>query len=178
MLRWLWLSLGVILLDQVTKQLAEAMLTAYQAVAVLPFFDLTLMYNKGAAFSFLSDHSGWQRWFFVILALGVSAGLGVWLKRLRADEKWVAIALALIIGGALGNVIDRILFGQVIDFLDFYYLADGCLPGFARVAGACHWPAFNLADSAISAGVAIMLFDAFVLSTKRQSHKQHDQTES
>ena len=168
MLRWLWLSLGVILLDQVTKQLAEAMLTAYQAVAVLPYFDLTLMYNTGAAFSFLSDHSGWQRWFFVILALGVTTLLGIWLKRLKADEKWVAIALALIIGGALGNVIDRILFGRVIDFLDFYYLAEGCLPGFYQVGSACHWPAFNLADSAISVGVAIMLLDAFVLSGKRQ----------
>ena len=171
MLRCLWLSLGVILLDQFTKQFAEAMLTAYQAVAVLPFFDLTLMYNKGAAFSFLSDHSGWQRWFFVALAIGVSGVLGVWLKRLHRNEKWVAIALALIIGGALGNVIDRILFGQVIDFLDFYYPADGCLPGFYQVGITCHWPAFNLADSAITLGVAIMLIDAFFLSDKRQAQE-------
>ncbi|MGD8590110.1 MAG: signal peptidase II [Chromatiales bacterium] len=174
MLRWLWLSLGVILLDQLTKQLAEAMLTAYQAVAVLPYFDLTLMYNRGAAFSFLSDHSGWQRWFLVILALGVSVVLGVWLKRLQANEKWVALALALIIGGALGNVIDRILFGQVIDFIDLYYLAEACLPGFSQVGGECHWPAFNLADSAIFIGVAVMLLDAFVLSGRRQHQNAPD----
>ncbi|MGD8932743.1 MAG: signal peptidase II [Chromatiales bacterium] len=155
MLRWLWLSLGVILLDQLTKQLAEALLTAYQALEVLPFFDLTLMYNRGAAFSFLSDQGGWQRWFFVILALVVSGVLGVWLKRLRPDEKWVAVALALIIGGAIGNVIDRILFGQVIDFVHLHY-------------HRYYWPAFNVADSAITIGVAIMLLDAFVLSGRRQ----------
>ena len=164
MLRWLWLSLGVLLLDQLTKQLAEMLLTAYQALEVLPFFDLTLMYNTGAAFSFLSD----QRWFFVILALAVSAGLGAWLSRLRPDEKWVAIALSMIIGGALGNVSDRILYGRVIDFIDLYYRAAGCLPGFAQVGSECHWPAFNLADSAIFIGVAIMLLDAFVLSGRRR----------
>jgi signal peptidase II len=167
MLRWLWLSLGVILLDQISKQLAEAQLSAYQAVEVLPFFDLTLMYNTGAAFSFLSDQGGWQRWFFVALALVVGAVLVVWLKRLRPHEKWVALALALIIGGAMGNVIDRILFGQVIDFVDLYYEAAGCLPGFVQLHGECHWPAFNLADSAISIGVVIMLLDAFLLSGKR-----------
>ncbi len=168
MQRWLWLSLAVILLDQVTKQFAEAQLIAYQAVRVMPFFDLTLMYNKGAAFSFLSDQDGWQRWFFVLLALGVSAVLINWLQRLRAEEKWVAISLALIIGGAMGNVIDRILFGKVIDFIDLHYLATDCLPGFAHLGSECHWPAFNLADSAIFVGVAIMLCDAFVLAPRRE----------
>jgi len=174
MLRWLWLSLGVVLLDQITKQLAEALLTAYRSLEVLPFFDLTLMYNKGAAFSFLSDHSGWQRWFFVALAIGVSGVLVVWLKRLRSDEKWVALALALIIGGALGNVIDRILFGQVIDFVDLFYRADACLPGFYRLDLTCHWPAFNLADAAISIGVALMLLDAFVLSRNRRPGEEQE----
>jgi signal peptidase II len=152
----------VILLDQFTKQLAEALLTAYQAVKVLPFFDLTLMYNTGAAFSILSDQGGWQRWFFVSLALIVSGVLVIWLKRLRPDEKWVALALALIIGGAIGNLIDRILFGQVIDFVHLHY-------------HQYYWPAFNVADSAISIGVAIMLVDAFVLSGRRQHQQDPDQ---
>lgn len=160
MQRWLWLSLAIVLLDQATKQLAEAKLTAYQAIYVLPFFDLTLMYNKGAAFSFLSDQGGWQRWFFVVLALGVSAVLVSWLRRLQAEEKWVAIALALIIGGAMGNVIDRILFGQVIDFVHLHYQQ-------------YYWPAFNVADSAIFIGVAIMLYDAFILAPRRGNQEQN-----
>ncbi|MEN8178832.1 MAG: signal peptidase II [Pseudomonadota bacterium] len=156
MSRWLFLSFMVILLDQATKQFAEAMLTAYQPVYVLPFFDLTLMYNKGAAFSFLSDQGGWQRWFFVVLALMVTAVLIGWLRRLKAEEKWVALSLSLIIGGAVGNVIDRVLFGQVIDFVHLHYQQH-------------YWPAFNLADSAISVGVAVMLIDAFFLSSKRET---------
>ena len=154
MTRWLWLSLLVILLDQSTKQLAESMLNYAQPVSVLSFFDLTLLYNKGAAFSFLSDQSGWQRWFFIVLALVVSLVMLIWLSRLKREEVWQAVALGLIIGGALGNVIDRILFGHVIDFIHLHY-ADH------------YWPAFNVADSAISVGVAIMLFDALVLSAKR-----------
>lgn len=157
MSRWLLLSFMVILLDQATKQFAEAILTAYEAVTVLPFFDLTLMYNKGAAFSFLSDQSGWQRWFFVVLALIVTAVLIGWLRRLKPGEQWVAVSLSLIIGGAVGNVIDRILFGQVIDFIHLHYQQ-------------YYWPAFNLADSAITIGVAIMLWDAFVLAPRRQAH--------
>ena len=146
----------------------ESLAFCYQAVTVLPFFDLTLMYNKGAAFSFLSDQGGWQRWFFVTVALLVTAVLIGWLRRLKAQEKWIAISLSLIIGGAVGNVIDRILFGQVIDFVDMYYTAESCLPGFARLANECHWPAFNVADSAIFVGVAIMLIDAFILSRRRE----------
>ncbi|MEN8167613.1 MAG: signal peptidase II [Pseudomonadota bacterium] len=169
MSRWLLLSLMVVLTDQATKQFAEAMLTAYQAVSVLPFFDLTLMYNKGAAFSFLSDQGGWQRWFFVVLALIITAVLIGWLRRLKAGEQWVAVSLSLFIGGAVGNVIDRILFGQVIDFVDLYYRAESCLPGFARLGHECHWPAFNLADSAITIGVVIMLVDAFLLAPRRQA---------
>ena len=154
MIRWLWLSLLVILLDQGTKQLAEAMLNFAQPVTVLPFFDLTLLYNKGAAFSFLSDQSGWQRWFFIVLALVVSLVMLIWLARLKRHEVWQAVALGLIIGGALGNLIDRILFGHVIDFIHLHYAGH-------------YWPAFNVADSAISVGVAIMLLDALVLSARR-----------
>ncbi|MEW8013346.1 MAG: signal peptidase II [Candidatus Sedimenticola endophacoides] len=147
MLRWLWLSLLVIGLDQLTKQLVEASLLVYERVSLLPFFNLTLAYNEGAAFSFLSDQGGWQRWFFVVLALVVTTALVVWLRQLGRGERRVAIALALIIGGAVGNLIDRLLFGHVIDFLDFYY-------------GRWHWPTFNLADSAIFLGVVLMLLDA------------------
>jgi signal peptidase II len=154
MINWLWLSFVVILLDQLTKQLAERMLTLYESVYVMPVFDLTLLYNKGAAFSFLSDQGGWQRWFFTVLAIVVTMVLTVWLWRLKAQEKWVAVSLSLIIGGALGNVIDRILFGHVIDFLHFHYQQH-------------YWPAFNIADSAITLGVGIMLYDALVLAKKR-----------
>ena len=154
MTRWLWLSLIVILLDQSTKQIAEALLTHAQPVNVLPVFSFTLLYNKGAAFSFLSDQAGWQRWFFILLALGVSLVLIAWLRRLKREERWTAVALALIIGGALGNVIDRILFGQVIDFLHFHYANH-------------YFPAFNVADSAITVGVAVMLLDALVLGRRR-----------
>jgi signal peptidase II len=154
MVHWLWLSLAVILLDQATKQIAESMLTLYESVYVMPLFDLTLLYNKGAAFSFLSDQDGWQRWFFTVLALVVTVVLTVWLWRLKQQEKWVAVALSLIIGGAVGNVIDRILFGHVIDFLHFHYQEH-------------YWPAFNIADSAITIGVMVMMFDALVLAKKR-----------
>ncbi len=156
MIRWLWLSLLVILLDQSSKQLVESMLTLYESVRVAPFFDLTLLYNKGAAFSFLSDQGGWQRWFFVALAIGVCLGLTVWLYRLSAAEKWIAAAVSLIIGGAIGNVIDRVLFGQVIDFLHFHI-------------NQHYWPAFNIADSAITLGVGLMIFDALVLAKKREA---------
>jgi signal peptidase II len=148
MLRWLWLSLFVLVLDQATKQLAEASLLVFERVPLLPFLNLTLAYNEGAAFSFLSDQGGWQRWFFVALAAGVTLLLINWLRRLRPDERQLAIALSLIIGGALGNVSDRLLFGHVIDFIDLHY-ADW------------HWPAFNLADSAIFIGVFLILLDAF-----------------
>ncbi|MCG7873682.1 MAG: signal peptidase II [Candidatus Thiodiazotropha lotti] len=154
MINWLWLSFVVILLDQLTKQMADRMLTLYEPVYVWPIFDLTLLYNKGAAFSFLSDQGGWQRWFFTVLAIVVTTVLTIWLWRLKQQEKWVAVSLSLIIGGAIGNVIDRILFGHVIDFLHFHYQQH-------------YWPAFNIADSAITLGVGIMLYDALVLAKKR-----------
>lgn len=160
--RWLWLTLLVLILDQSTKQIAEAALEAYRPHELMPFFNFTLMYNKGAAFSFLSDQGGWQRWFFSILAAIVTVVLVVWLHRLKPHESRIATALSLIIGGAVGNLIDRVLFGQVIDFIDVYYKADSCLPGFSSLLGQCHWPAFNIADSAIFIGVALILLDAFV----------------
>ncbi len=147
MLRWLWLAAAVLVLDQGTKTAVESYLAPYQPVAVLPFFNLTLMYNTGAAFSFLSDASGWQRWLFTIVGLAVSAGIVWWLRRLYGNERLLAAALALILGGALGNVVDRMLIGHVVDFIQLY-------------AGRYYWPAFNVADSAISIGAALIVIDA------------------
>jgi signal peptidase II len=145
--KWLWLSAVVVALDRVTKELASGMLALHEPVPVLPSFNLTLMHNPGAAFSFLSDAAGWQRWFFTIIAIAVSAGLVVWLRRLDASQRWLAIALALVVGGALGNVWDRLTLGYVVDFIQVYY-------------GRWYWPAFNIADSAISIGAAMLLIDA------------------
>ena len=147
MLRWLILSLLVVVLDQLSKQLAEASLLVFERVPLLPGFNLTLVYNEGAAFSFLSDQGGWQRWFFVVLATVVTLVLVFWLSRLKRSERLMAIALGLIIGGALGNLIDRVLWGHVIDFIDLYYRQ-------------WHWPAFNVADSAITLGVVFIFVDA------------------
>jgi signal peptidase II len=149
MLKWLWLSTLVIVLDQGTKYLAENQLQLYQPVPVLPFFNFTLAYNTGAAFSFLADAGGWQRWFFLGLALAVSIGLIFWLRRLRAGALWEAIAVALILGGALGNVIDRLWHGHVIDFIDLYYQG-------------WHWPAFNIADSAITVGAVLLILQSLL----------------
>ena len=147
MLKWTWVSVLVLVLDQLTKGLATAYLNYAEPVAVMPLFNLTLVHNTGAAFSFLSQAGGWQRWFFAVIALLVSGGILFWLKRLSTDKLWEALALALVLGGAIGNVWDRILLGHVVDFLDFYY-------------GGWHWPAFNVADIAISVGAAILIIDS------------------
>lgn len=146
MYRWLWLSLGVVLLDQLSKQLIESSLMVYETIPVLPFFNLTLAYNEGAAFSFLSDQGGWQRWFFSLVAAVVVVVLVVWLSRLKG-ERMLAVSLSLVIGGAVGNLLDRLFIGHVVDFLDFFYQS-------------YHWPAFNVADMAISLGVVLMFVDA------------------
>ncbi len=146
--RWYWwLSGSVIVLDQVTKFLAETLLTFHQPVPVLPSFNLLLTYNTGAAFSFLAGAGGWQRWFFLGLGSLVSIGLIVWLQRLKPTETRLATALALILGGAIGNLIDRAWLGQVIDFIQLYYQH-------------WYWPAFNLADSAITLGAALLVLDS------------------
>ncbi len=171
--RWLWLSIVIIVLDLLTKQWANSALLPYQPVPLIPHFNLTLMFNPGAAFSFLSDQDGWQRWFFVVVASVVTVGLVIWLLRLERGDRLVAASLSLIIGGAVGNLIDRIYYGHVIDFIDLYYTAESCLPLFGSWVKAgvnqCHWPAFNIADSAISIGVVLMLFDAFTQKEKSSS---------
>jgi signal peptidase II len=148
MLAWLWLSAVVIMLDQLSKRLVDTSMQLYQSIELIPFFQLTYLRNQGAAFSFLSQAGGWQRWFFVGLAVTASGLICYWLKRLEKHQRWEAAAWALILGGALGNLIDRVLYGYVIDFLDVYY-------------GEWHWPAFNVADSAITVGVAMLLIDSF-----------------
>lgn len=142
-LRWLILSLAVIGLDQLSKWYVVQHLTLTEPVHVLPVFDLTLLHNTGAAFSFLADESGWQRWFFTVLALGVSALIVTWLYRLPRAQRWTGAALALVVGGALGNVIDRMRLGYVVDFIHLHWQY-------------WYFPAFNVADSAISIG-AVML---------------------
>ncbi len=162
MLKWLWLTLIVVVLDQTSKQVAVNMLTMHDPQGFLPFFNFTLTYNKGAAFSFLSSAGGWQRWFFTALAIGVSIFIFLWLKKLNNKEKLLACSLALILGGAIGNVIDRSLYGHVIDFIDWFYPSnDGCLPFFFSLNQAtCHWPTFNIADSAILLGATLMTIQA------------------
>ena len=147
MLKWLWLTALTVILDQVTKQMVVASMRLYESIAVIPFFNITYVHNTGAAFSFLSDAGGWQRWFFAALAFVVSLVISVWLARLKNNEVLLAISLSLILGGAIGNLIDRLLYGYVIDFLDVYYKT-------------WHWPAFNVADSAITLGVVLLLLES------------------
>jgi len=147
MLKWLSLSVLVIIADLASKYFASANLEYAVPVAIMPSFNLTLLHNTGAAFSFLATESGWQRWFFVILASVVSLALIKWLSSLQ-KEPWVALSVALILGGAIGNLYDRITLGYVVDFLHFYW-------------GDYHFPAFNIADSAISIGAGLMILDVF-----------------
>jgi len=147
MLKWLWITVVIIILDQLTKHLASDLLVLHKPVEVIPFINLTLAHNTGAAFSFLDDASGWQRWFFITLALVVSIVVLIWMRGLPQNATRTAIPLALILGGALGNVWDRIQLGYVIDFIDVYY-------------DQWHWPAFNVADSAITIGTVLLILDA------------------
>lgn len=147
--RWLPLSAGVIVADQLVKAWIVHRFSLVERVHELPVLDIILTYNRGAAFSFLSDASGWQRWLFVILALIVSMTLIIWMRRLRARvHALLACALALIVGGALGNMIDRIATGRVVDFIHLHW-------------GRHYFPAFNIADSAITVGAVLLLIDAW-----------------
>ena len=140
------LAAVIVIADQITKYYATLELKMYKAVAVMPMFNFTLMHNEGAAFSFLSDAGGWQRWFFTIISLVVSILLVFWIKKLKPEEKFQAMAFSLILGGAIGNLIDRVRFGYVVDFIEIYY-------------HQYSWPAFNIADSAITIGVIILIVD-------------------
>ncbi|MFN3359031.1 MAG: signal peptidase II [Pseudomonas sp.] len=149
-LGWLVLSVLVLVIDQVSKAHFEGSLQMFQQIVVIPdYFSWTLAYNTGAAFSFLADGGGWQRWLFAVIALVVSAVLVVWLKRLGRDDTWLAIALALVLGGALGNLYDRIALGHVIDFILVHW------------QNRYYFPAFNFADSAITVGAIMLALDMF-----------------
>ncbi|HEK1770363.1 TPA: signal peptidase II [Pseudomonas putida] len=160
-LAWLWLSLVVLVLDQATKLYFDNALTMYQQIVVIPdYFSWTLAYNTGAAFSFLADSSGWQRWLFALIAVVVSAVLVVWLKRLGRNETWLAVALALVLGGAIGNLWDRVVLGHVVDFILVHW------------RNTHHFPAFNLADSAITVGAVMLALDMF--KSKKSEEPVHD----
>jgi signal peptidase II len=154
MLKWLWLSFLSLVLDQWSKNIVDSTMQLYQSIPIIPYFNLTYVHNTGAAFSFLSQAGGWQRWFFAALALAVSVGITIWLARLNKQETLLAVALALVLGGAVGNLTDRLMYGYVIDFLDVYYQD-------------WHWPAFNIADSAITLGVILLLAESFGLGRSK-----------
>ncbi|EIW87790.1 lipoprotein signal peptidase [Alishewanella agri BL06] len=146
--RWWWLILLLIGLDQLTKQLVHQNMALYDSIELLPFFNLTYVRNYGAAFSFLSDAGGWQRWFFTILAVVISTVIAVWMSRLPRQQIKLGLALSLVFAGAIGNLIDRSIYGYVIDFFHLYYQT-------------WHYPAFNIADSAICIGAALIIWDSF-----------------
>jgi len=152
--RWLPVTVAVMCLDQFTKLMVVHHMRLYSSIHVLPVLDISLRYNRGAAFSFLEGASGWQRWFFTVLALLVGGAILIWMRRLRAATQWLlSLSLALILAGALGNMIDRLRLGHVIDFI------------------VAHWhdaqfPAFNVADSSITVGAALLLLDALLESRR------------
>jgi len=146
-LKWLWISLWVVVIDQGTKQIAEVQLTPHQAVNLFPYFDWYLSYNTGAAFSLLADAGGWQRWLFTAIAIIISIVIVQWLRNLPGEDRLTALSLSLILGGAIGNLIDRILLGHVIDYIQVWL-------------GSYPFPAFNLADAAISVGAALLILSS------------------
>jgi len=160
MLRWLALAAVLVLLDQISKYWFDATYQYGERVAVLPFFDFTLLYNPGAAFSFLADGQGWQRWLFSVIALAVVV-LILSLLRKHPTQKLFCCALALVLGGAVGNLIDRVQYGHVVDFLLFYW-------------NDWHFPAFNVADIAISCGAALLIWDEVRRMRRSRKHKPVD----
>ncbi|REL34762.1 signal peptidase II [Thalassotalea euphylliae] len=155
-LKWLWLTVLFLIIDQVTKHWVAGTFDLYESVAVMPYFNLTYVHNEGAAFSFLADQGGWQRWFFTTIAALASGLFIYWLSKTPSSNRVLGVGFALMLSGALGNLIDRVLFGYVIDFLDFY-------------VGKSHWPAFNVADSVIFVGAALMIYDSFFGQPDKES---------
>ena len=155
---WLLVSVAVIALDLYTKQLASSALVLYRPHEVFSWLNMTLAHNYGAAFSFLSSAGGWQRWFFITLASVVSLVLLVWLIRLPRREWLTGLGLALVLGGAVGNLVDRVRLGYVVDFIDVHFRG-------------WHYPAFNVADSAITCGVALLIIDVFLISMRREEEQ-------
>ncbi|WP_301102196.1 signal peptidase II [Propionivibrio sp.] len=151
---WLWLAATLIMADQISKWIVLGALQPGDSRYVAPFFNWVLTFNRGAAFSVLSDAGGWQRWFFTALALGVSAWIVTLLRR-HSSEFRLSLALTLILGGALGNVVDRLRFGAVVDFIQWH-------------AAGYYWPAFNVADSAITVGAILLAWDQFATKPPRR----------
>lgn len=156
-MHWLMLALVVVVLDQLTKFGASAALNYAEPVAIFPGLNFTLAHNTGAAFSLLSDASGWQRWFFAAIALVVSVVITAWLRQIDDEERWLPLALSLILGGAIGNFIDRLNLGYVVDFIQVYYKT-------------WYWPAFNIADSAICVGAVVLVLSGWRQAPKDQPH--------
>ncbi len=154
--RWLALTLLVLILDQISKQIVMQQMTFRQSIEVMPFFNFFYVHNYGAAFSFLSDQPGWQRWFLSVTTTAISLGILYWLSRLKASQKLLIIALTLVLGGALGNLYDRLMYGYVVDFIDWY-------------VGSYHWPAFNIADAAICLGAVLLIIDTIVNPDEKKS---------
>ncbi|AQS37539.1 signal peptidase II [Shewanella psychrophila] len=161
-LRWYWVVVLIFIVDQVSKQWVLANFDLYESVKLLPIFNFTYVRNYGAAFSFLSDAGGWQKWLFTFIAVGFSALLTFWLRK-QPTKMWrLNLAYTLVIGGALGNLIDRLQHGYVVDFLDFYW-------------NKSHFPAFNIADSAICVGAALIIIDSFISDRLEKQKKAQDE---
>ena len=155
-MNWLWISTVIVVFDQITKYIADSNLDLRVPIEVFPSLNMTLCYNKGAAFSILSNAGGWQRWFLMAISFVFSLVLVFWLRDVDNNRKSLAWGLAFILGGAIGNLIDRTLYGYVIDFIDVYY-------------GHWHWPAFNIADSAISIGAGLLILDMLTYKETEQT---------
>jgi signal peptidase II len=158
-LSWLWLTMTILVIDQLTKYLTIEHLGLYESYEILPFFNFTYARNYGAAFSFLGDASGWQKYLFTCIAVVVSGYLLYSMKQMSVTFRWINSAYALILSGAIGNVIDRLIFGFVIDFIDVDL-------GFYR------WPIFNIADSAIFIGAVMIIIDSLFWAQKREQLKE------
>ncbi|WGO84104.1 signal peptidase II [Arsenophonus apicola] len=155
-LRWLWLTIVILIVDLGSKQLILNHFQLYESIPLMPYFNLAYAQNPGAAFSFLADKGGWQRWFFAFVAIVICVVLILMMYRQSVNKKLSNIAYALVIGGALGNLCDRLVHGFVVDFIDFY-------------VGDWHWPTFNIADMAICIGAALIILDSFINTDKKVS---------
>lgn len=171
-LRWFALVILLVLLDQGSKYWASSALVYADPKAFLPYFNFTLLHNYGAAFSFLAEAGGWQRLFLAVVALVISVFLAVWILCARPEKTLEITGLSFVLGGAIGNVWDRIVLGYVVDFIDWFYVSTSsdCLPFFYPIFStqSCHWPAFNIADAAILCGAALLIID-MLFDDKRTS---------
>jgi signal peptidase II len=159
--RWYLLAALIILMDQLTKHWVSSAFSYGETLELLPFLNLTLVHNMGAAFSFLSEAGGWQRWFFTLIGVAVTVVIVVWLSRLSDRQGLLALALSLVLGGAIGNLWDRVLLGYVVDFVDLYYRH-------------YHWPAFNVADAAITLGALLLILESLLASKEKKTGFDYD----